>query len=211
MTEAATTDSWGVSLPLGPAWFKLPVAPDADHTEVQAQVDARISREPRLAERRPELVDMVSHFTKDARERGAVAAGLLWALDNLDGVVVATLYCAVCERTTGDSVDQYREALQAQLATKHPNDRTKRKIEMRDLEAGKALRVRVMSDAEAIGEEEDQSVRQSVVLLDTAQYWVPLARQPVTLLFTFATPNLAGAEHLVEQFDDILQRMAIRQ
>lgn len=204
MTDTATS-SWRLRLPLGPLWFRLPVRDNAGIPEPEVQVDTRIAWEPRLAQRRQDLLDMVGHFTWDARQRGAAQAALLWSLDDMDGVLVATLYVAMHERSTGDQIDRYLDALQERLAARHRNDRIEAQFEKLDIPAGQVLRLRASSDAEP----RPDDAREGVTLLETLQYWLPLPDRPVTLLFTFATPNLVAAETLSEHFDTIMERMRI--
>jgi hypothetical protein len=61
-----------------------------------------VAREPVLARTRDELVAMVRHFTDKANRPGVVAAALLWAVDELDSAVLATLYVTSHPRSVNE-------------------------------------------------------------------------------------------------------------
>lgn len=198
-----TTQTWGLSLPLGEAWFDLPLDDEATQASYEARVDARIAREPDLAGSRDSLVKMIAHFARDARMRGAVGGALYWKRHDLDVVSVATLYTTVCPRSDGPVSDEI-ERLRSQLDERYATDRFEPAVDVCDLPAGQALRVRVISDTE-----QDEN-EQWVALLETVQYWIPVPGWPACLLLNFSTPNLAGAEPLVTEFDQIARRLDLR-
>lgn len=200
---ASPTRSLAVRIPLGDSWFDLPLDEDTDREALQERVDARLGREPDLAPARERLVDMLAHFSRDARERGAVGAALYWRRHDLDIVTVATLYTAVCPRPEGP-VDAEIARLAGHLAERYATDRFDPAVETCELPAGQALRVRVISETER---DED---RHGVGLLETVQYWIPVASRPASLLLNFSTPNLAGADRLVAELDAIAARVELR-
>lgn len=148
MTNPQTTQPtapWRLSLQLpGSNWFQLPLGGDVDRARLETQVDARIEREPGLAESRQKLIDMLDYFTRDANKEGVIGAALLWALDDIDSAIVGTLYATVHTPLTSGSADDEIAAVRAELE-KLPLD-PGADVDSRDLPAGRALRVQALTN-----------------------------------------------------------------
>lgn len=210
MSDAPAVKPWRANLPLGPAWFKLPLGDKIDPEALAAQVDARISRDPRLSGKRQELIDMLAHFARDATDREVMAAAVFWVPDELDGVLVATLYTTACERTASGPVDRWLDRLRSRLAALHAGQLSEPAMELRDLPAGKALRAQVMTGADVTSEPgQPRNGHSREVVLDNIQYWIPVPDRPLALLLTLATPNLAAAEVIAKEFDRIVEHLTL--
>lgn len=205
MSHPPVTSTWGINLRLGPDWFELPPGDDVDLDKLQALVDARIDRDPRLVPRRQQLVDMLAHFTRRANQRGAFCAALRWTLDELDGVSVATLY-ASAHRVEGRPVDQQIDGLRHGLTGRQGNQIVEPVLEVRELAVGRALRVQVMCETEPASSSGGQGDREETnPVVETVQYWLPVPSHDALLLVLFSTPNLAGGEALVAELDQMIE------
>lgn len=215
MSETST--DWGMKLKFGPSWFDLSIGEEPDVGKLTAQVDARIGREPRLLDSRQKLIDMLVWFSQDATRRGAAMAAMRWALDEFDGASVATVYVRAYKDEQVRPVDQTLAFLQARMVPRHGSDMADPQVEVRELPAGKALRVQVISRVEPgendqITRHADDTDRQTMRsgLLENVQYWLPIPGQTLTVVFTFSTPNLAGGQAIVEEFDQMIESLYIR-
>lgn len=213
---SGTSTDWGMRLKFGPSWFDLSIGEQPDVGKLAAQVDARIGREPRLLDSRQKLIDMLVYFSQDATRRGAAMAAMRWALDEFDGASMATVYVRAYKDEQVRSVEQTLAFLQARMVPRHASDMADPQVEVKELPAGKALRVQVISRVEPgehdqIRERKDDTDPHTMRsgLLETVQYWLPIAGQPLTAVFTFSTPNLAGGQAIVEEFDQMIENLRI--
>lgn len=213
---SGTSTDWGMKLKFGPSWFDLSIGEEPDVGRLAAQVDARIGREPRLLDSRQKLIDMLVYFSQDATRRGAAMAAMRWALDEFDGASVATVYVRAYQDEQVRPIDQTLAVLQARMVPRHASDMAEPQVEVRELPAGKALRVQVISRVERgpndqvtdHGDSDPNALRSG--LLETVQYWLPIPGQTLTTVFTFSTPNLAGGQAVIEEFDHMIENLRLR-
>lgn len=207
MTSPATSHSAASSAPrvgmqFGPQWFELPVdASDPDGFDrIESQVDARIQRDPAVSDHRPQLLDMLTSSAEQARRRRAVAAAVRFDLHELDMVSMASLHVTAHRGPVAAPEERIR-ALRDQLASEVGEASAGSVSEVRELPAGVALRIQL------IGQARESDDKEAVPMAENVQYWLPIPDQPINLLVFYSTPNVAGAEPLVAEFDHIMETL----
>lgn len=215
-TTPTSPGAWSFGLRLGGAWFELPVGGEEGIRQIEAQVDARIERDPRLTrDHRADLVEMVTHFAQSARRRGAALAGLRWELHEPTRISVATLHVTV-HSTEGQPAGVVLASLRERIAAHHGEELAAEALEACEVPIGQALRVEFLSPAAADAADMTEVGAQSAnggvpgeeptsaPLIETVQYWVPVPGRDALLLVLMSTPSFAVAEPLVAEFDEIV-------
>ncbi|MGH9137634.1 MAG: hypothetical protein ACRD0G_11390 [Acidimicrobiales bacterium] len=196
------TATWDLVAEFPDTWFDVPIGPTAHPDDLDAQIDARIDREPALAPYRQALAESVLTIAADATEHQATAAKVRFDLSELDGVSHATVYVFLLDRDGTASPAATVAELEEALAGRRTADQTDPAVEVRHLDAGDALRVQVITEAEP---DEDGGL----LLVETVQYWLPVPGHDDLILLAFSTPNLAGADALIDEFDAIAARVKL--
>lgn len=199
------TATWDLRVDLPEEWFSVPLGPEADLDELERQLVARAERDPAAAEVRSELRTMLVGCAASARARGADSTAVRWEPDELDGFSSATLDTFLLARPPGPVADEL-DRLQMVVATRRNGDFDQPAVEICALPVGDAVRVQVITE---VPPEVDASPREGTLLVETVQYWLPIADHGDVVLFAFATPNLAGAEALVGEFDEVVRRLEL--
>lgn len=188
----------------GPQWFELPVnGPDQARLDrIESQLNARIQRDPGISDHRQQLLDMLTDSTEQARRRHAVTAALRFDLHELDMVSIASLH-VTAHRAPVASPEERIQALRVQLAGEVGQATAESVSEVRELPAGGALRIKLIGQARKVDDVE------AVPMAENVQYWLPVPDHPVNLLVFFSTPNVAGAEPFVAEFDQLMETFQI--
>lgn len=188
-----------VGMQFGPEWFELPVGgPDPGRPDdLESQVEARIQRDPEVAEHRQQLLDMLTGSAEQARRRRAVAAALRFDRHELDMVSMATLH-VTAHRAPAATPEERIHALREQLVGEVGEVNADSASEVQELPAGATLRIQL------IGQARDGDDQDAVPLAENVQYWLPVPDHPVNLLVLYSTPNVAGAEPFVAELDQIM-------
>lgn len=193
-----------VSFPDG--WFELCFDSDLRRRRqvVRRRVDARVRVDPALAEGRDSLVEWVLGVSAEADAMGALLGAV--SLDLVDGVEVTNhlvLYEAEGpagsdEGQPGGSID----GLVAALGRPTDVDVGGRDVGVAELPAGKAVRLRWMTetDADADG---------NAAILDGVQYWLPVPGTAVVLVLSGSTPTIVAGDDLVEAVDAIALSLSV--
>lgn len=195
---------WDLAASLPDTWFELPLGRRAQPVDLDGQLDSRARRQPELAAHRCALREMLLAYRADAEVRGADAVAVRWELDDFDGASTATLHTYLLARGTAGPPGAELAELVAALAEPRPTDRHAPEVDIVGLTMGAAVRVRVVTAAEADPRED------GLLLLDTVQYWMPISDHDDLALLAFATPDLAGAEALVAELDAIVADAELR-
>ena len=169
-------------------------------SKLRRDVD-EVYRDKHSRRERRDLVDAFSQMANTALEREA-----RWSAVNRvqDGEIVylATLNVYVAYRECPDSVDEELPRLQREMSGRLEGDLEDPQLAVVPLQAGPALRRRVLHEAEA-----DPGTRPMVV--DTVGYWLPIPDDEDLLYLIFGTPTLAHGDQYAAIFDDIAQAMEV--
>ncbi len=190
--------TWTFKYSLPARWFA--VNPQADSTElITTLVDHHVMSDPSLAPSRDVLVKALATFAVEAGQRGAAAAAFLATLES--GIPVLGELLAISLRGAAADVNAELDVLAANLRKGREGDITPREVEIVDLPAGRAIRVRL------IGDLVDPRGRETAV--DSVQYWVPVVHEHGhdVLLLSGGTPTLAAAEQFATTFDEIARSL----
>lgn len=194
------SDDWGFDLAMPEVFVRLDL--DLEGAELRAAaarlVDARAAVDPLIAVRRKEWVRHVVTFGKDARAKQALAA---WTMvHDTEGLPVrAFLLVHEGEREHPDDVEAEIGSLESALSVMREGDVGERQVSVVQLQAGPAVRVRVVAEIEPWK-------RRSPVL-DGVEYWVPVPGEPVCFVLSFTTPVLLLADILADIADEIAQSL----
>jgi hypothetical protein len=195
----------GLALITPEIWWDVPLDPKTRHQAIAALVDERVQRDPRLADRRDELVSRLRRSAREAADAGGVLCSCMAMLAE-DTAMSANLLVLIrllapdeAADATGDAdalLGGLREGLDRDVTSAAPE------LGLAELpDAGRAVRLRTVR-------------RTTLPLVDQTlptllvQYFVPLpAEDRRTAVVTFTSPSLAYEQPLVEMFDAIAQTL----
>lgn len=186
-----------VSLP--PGWWELPVLADDVHAEVAALVDRRLRRSPEVADRRDELVELLSAAAMEAARVGAVFCAQIGIVGEDSsfsaGIVVAVRELEGLEGLQG--LDRLAAGVEALPAPPGLVERHVSVVEVRLGALGDGVR--------------RQAVRGAPASLDSfsVSYYFPLADAPYVVIINASSPNVAEASELLVLFDRIVAQMDV--
>lgn len=198
MAEATARAPRDVRVATPANWFDLDLEPTTSEASIERLVRLRAGDGPEQAEARRQLADLLRRATTDAAAQGAVFASLL--SDVIEGrPLAASLVVSVTPAP--EEGDGNLQVLVERLRRSTGSEGGMARVEVVDLPAGAAVRLRRQMLAEADGAGAEGAV------VETVQYFVPVPATASLLVLTFSTPNLPLAEAFVELFDTMAQTL----
>jgi hypothetical protein len=193
----------GSEFPL--SWFPFAGVLEEDLADVPRQVDRRLSREPELAPRRDELIDLLTEFANDLTDQGALFGALRWE-DHPDWGVGVTYGTATIESGwPGIRPDEVLAEVRNQIELALAADPEAPKLEPVDLPAGPAIRL----EATRVFEPDEPTEPAAAFLL--AEYWLAPTAEGLpagTIVhLAFLTTNPAYAPTVVDEYAAIAERL----
>jgi len=187
-------DGWDFAIVIPDNWYLRD--PDLTTREASAVefVEGLIADQPELAPWRADMLDRFRVFGNDADSKGAIIAAMLWQ-PAAEDLIAADLRIHEAERSAPASVDEELEMLRETFAKPEDGDLAERDVQVVELRAGRAVRLRVLSES-APGDEGE------TIALDVVQHWVPVPRYPDMIVLSTTTPNLVRADEIFEAVDE---------
>ncbi|MFL6077420.1 MAG: hypothetical protein ACJ73S_29000 [Mycobacteriales bacterium] len=191
--------NWTASVTTDQRWL-VPDLTDLSEPALRAVLDRRMEAD--------EPTGVV--FTPEGyQEMYAKLAGV--AEDTLDrGGMYCALFCVPYEGSALSAVatllpaageDTDPETLVRTLAATHPGDAGRRRIDVVQVPAGPAVRIRCMVHLPL--DKTDQQV------VDSVQYWVPVEDTGDLAVLSFATGHLAFGDFFAEAFDEVAATLEV--
>lgn len=197
----AVGDGWDFSISFPEGWFVTDPDVTTRPASIAGAVDAYMAARPDVEIERDELVEVLLGLAGDADEKGALVAATLWDVAG-DVVVLGNVMVFEGGRVTGDSVDAEIAALKSILSQREASDASKRDVRVVQLGAGKAVRLRMLTET-------DRDEHGDTLALDVIEHWLPVPGHPDSIIVSASTPNLALADDLAESFDWIAQNVEL--
>lgn len=186
-----------VSLP--PGWWELPVLAADVRAEVAALVDRRLQRSPEIADRRDELVAVLTAAAVEAGRVGGVFCAQIGIVGDdasfSAGIVVAVREMEGLEGLQG--LDRLAAGVEALPAPPGFVERHVSVVEVRLGSLGDGVR--------------RQAVRGAPGALDafSVNYYFPLTDAPYLVIVNASSPNVAEGPELLVLFDRIVAQMHV--
>jgi len=195
--EAKQRDPFDFAIRIPDGWVAHDPDPDPtiQRQSAEAAVDEMIDAQPLLAEARATLVERMLGFAQDAIEKRAMAAASLWTVIE-DTELAANMMVFSNPRDPAQSIESEVGHLKDRLSIADDDDVNKREVTEMDLPAGRAVRLRVMTQT-------PPGRGETGLVVEMVQYWLPVPDAAHSLIVSCTTPCLVYGDELTGVFDSI--------
>ena len=198
----AVGDGWDFTVVIPKGWYIREPDLSLRSQSINEFADGLIAEDPDLAPQRAEMIERYQTFSADADEKFAIIAAMLWE-PNDEIPVAADLRIHEAEREIVDDLEAELARIQRMLEQTEQGDLGPREVEIVELPAGPAVRIRLLSQT-------DPDVDGSTIALDVVQYWLPVPDQADIVLLAGFTPNLVSADEIIGVFDEIAATLELQ-
>jgi hypothetical protein len=188
------------SLRVPPSWFQFDIWRATRTGDLARVVDDRIARDPRLRPWRGALLKALREAAEQAEREGAVLCAAMTDPVAGDAVLVAVL-TVFSTHGAPDAVDNTAEAIAGQIMATAPTSggRTWRQVEIVDLPAGHAVRVRGV-DVVRLGDHAHECV--------VMQTLIPVPDNAGAVNVVLTSPQTQFTEPMLDLFEAISETFA---
>jgi hypothetical protein len=188
-------------LSLPAKWFLAQPDPSEPSTAVAAQVDRQIEQRRDIKRYRQLIIDAVSDYGRSCSEAGAVLSAVRWDVteDKRQDPLFAYLEVDRFDQDQTEPMEQRLARWQAKVTEAHPDDEVPPRVELVDLDAGRAVRREFV-----------RPVGPHQTLRLVVEFWLPVDGTDSVFNLQFSTSNLAAAATMIPEFDFIARRLVLR-
>jgi hypothetical protein len=185
-------------------WYELALEPAGRPATIAAQWDELRAAEPGLD--RPEIADAFAHTLRTLAthyaRRGSELAAVGWQ-PATGRPPDSVLDVKLVEPLGAVSARDEAEALTGLLMVPAQDDIGPRTVELVELPAGPAARLRLLSPGGRDGSGRD-------VVCDIVQYWLPAPAVAATVLVSCSTSDLVAGDRVAEIVDILVTELSVR-
>jgi hypothetical protein len=180
-----------------PWTFRLPVPPEG---WLELALDDTAQGAPGTAS-----ADIIDRCTRDAKRRGAIVGFIQWRPDREPAPRAVLNVTAIRRQSeTGSELDE----LETALRTPQDADLSPRTVEVVELPAGRALRVRVYAGG---GRSTDagRPASGADAVIDVVQYWLPVEGTSQVLVASSSTTEISAGNEVAALLDAMMDRLTV--
>lgn len=188
-------EGWDFTVMIPDGWYLRQIDWSKREQDIAAFVDEMIGNDPDLAGQRADMIERFDVFSKDADDKMALIAAMLWDTSG-EVPIAADIRIHEALREAPDDIERELDLLQEMASRSEPQDLGPRDVQLVELPAGRAVRMRLLTQTEA-------DPKGDTIALDVVQHWVPVPGHPDMVLVSSSTPNLVFADGIVKIFDAV--------
>jgi len=181
-----------------PSWWQFDVWRANRTGDLARLIDARIAETPQLAHYRSTFLRLMREAAKTAEANGAQLCVVSGDLVEEDGAMLAAMGMVFQTDGAPDPVDNTVEAIAGQVNAVAPSDGSRRwrRVEIIDIDAGRAVRVYGVHPVQFNGPDRTADV----VMMQTL---IPIPGGGGILNVVLTSPQVASAQPMLDLFDAI--------
>ncbi|HWC14901.1 MAG TPA: hypothetical protein VG929_09935 [Actinomycetota bacterium] len=192
-------EGWDFTVMIPDGWYLREIDWSKREQDIAAFVDEMIANDPDLAGQRADMIERFEVFSKDADDKMALIAAMLWDTSG-EVPIAADIRIHESLREAPETIERELDLLQEMAGRSEPGDLGPREVQLVDLPAGRAVRLRVLAETEA-------DAKGDTIALDVVQHWVPVPERAEMIVISSSTPNLVFADDIVKAFDAVAETL----